>query len=553
MNPPRLFAALGFLLLLCVQVRAQGDFVVTTNTISDPTMKRSVANVDESATKGLAWRWTPEGRRNIGQCFRVGEPLEVKEMAIQVCSAMAKARAEAPFRLRIFHCDTGIALGAQVAEGTGKLPGADEKLKSGTWLLLKFDSVRLDVGRYAFLLEFTDGPVEGQGVVFLIGNAMNEASSAFISMPDDPEKYQPSPPLNFIISAGGAQADAIEVSGRDLLVDQRGGTPYKSIAAAVQEVRPGDTIRLARNSGPYREMLYLRRSGEDGRRIVFDGSGETVTGFDPLTGFREEEGTWVCDLKPILSNLKGVQGFSYQDGVWKNDTFPKALPTVLTYQGERLIQDAKSGQFTKYARLSADGGTLILEKGVSPEGWEIAVRPHVVRVLNTSHQLYKNLRASGSLNDGFNLHGVGEDLVFQNIEGFHNLDEGFSGHDNIHCRIEKGRFWGNDNGLYGSQKELTASDVDIHDNLGYGFGISAGHVNLVRSRIWANGMCQIVQSTGTVDYEDVEVYQQMPAERPWQTVQESRWQEKPEVSRIGGQAIMQTAFSTLPAGAPTNH
>jgi len=552
MNPPLRLAVASLLLLSCVPARAQSDFAITSAVITEPVMERSVANVDGAATKGMAWRWTPEGHRNIGQCFQVEETLEAKELAIQVCSAMAKARAEAPFRLRIFHCDKGISLGAQVAAGTGKLPGREEKLKSGTWLLLRFDPVKLEAGRYAFLLEFTDGPAEGQGVVFMIGNTTGEKNGAFISTSDDAEKYQPSPPLNFIISGGKPQANAGAVSARELLVDQRGGAPYKAIAAAVEEARPGDTIRLAPGSGPYREMLFLRHSGQEGKPITFDGSGETITGFDPLTGFRKEDGKWVCDLKPILSGLKGVQGFAFQDGAWKNDTFPKALPTVLTYRGERLMQDAKSSQFTKYARLSEDGGTLILEDGISPEGWEIAVRPHVVRVLNVSHQLYRNLRASGSLNDGFNLHGAGSDLVFENIEAFHNLDEGFSGHDQIHCRIDKGRFWGNDNGLYGSQEELTASDVDIHDNLGYGFGISAGRATLSHSKVWANGMCQIAQSAGTAIYEDVTVYDQMPPERVWQTVQESRKQEKPEVSRVSSQAVMQTTFRTLAGLSPSN-
>lgn len=551
MFPSCRFAVLG-VLFSCVLVRAQSDLVITTSTITEPVMERNVAHVDESATKGLAWRWTSEGRRDVGQCFEVGEPLEARELAIQVSSAMVKALADAPFRLQIFRSESGISLDEKVAEGTGKLPGAAERPKSGTWLLCKFDPVKLEAGRYAFLLQFTDGEAEGQGVVFMIGNAADNQNSALISSSENPEKYQRCPPLNFIISAGKPQAATDKGAGRELLVDQRGGAPYTTIAAAVQAVGPGDTIRLAPGSGPYRESLYIKQSGQEGRRIVVDGSGETITGFDPLTGFREEEGKWVCDLKPILTNLKGVQGFSLVNGEWKNDTFPKALPTVLTYRGERLIQNATDGQFTKYARLSEDGGTLILEEGVSPEGWEIAMRAHVVRVLNVSHQLYKNLRASGSLNDGFNLHGTGQDLVFENIEGFHNLDEGFSGHDQIQCRIEKGRFWGNDNGLYGSQEDLVASGVDIHDNLGYGFGISAGRAKLSHSRIWANGMCQIAQLLGTVVYEDVEVYEQMQPERPWQTVQESRKQEKPEMSRMGSQAIMETAFSSLPAQAPAN-
>lgn len=550
MNAPLRLAIAGVILLLSPHVRAQNHIAMTSSVVAEPVMDRSVANVDASATKGIAWRWTDEGQRNIGQCFQVVETLEARELAIQVCSAMAKARAGAPFRLRFFHSAEGISLGAQVAEGAGKLPGSDEKLKSGTWLLLKFDPVKLDAGRYAFLLEFTEGPAEGQGVVFVIGNTPSVKNPSLISTPGDAGAYQAGAPVNFILSGGKGHANAGPVSERELLVDRRGGAPFRTIAAAVEQARPGDTIRLASGSGPYREMLYIRHSGQEGKPIIFDGGGETVTGFEPLTGFRQEGGKWICDLKPILSNLKGVQGFANQDGIWRNDAFPKAVPTVLTYRGERLTQGAKDGQFTRYARLSDDGGTLILDEGVSPEGWEIAVRPHVVRVLNVSHHIYRNLRASGSLNDGFNLHGAGADLVFENVEAFHNLDEGFSGHDQIHCRIEKGDFWGNDNGLYGSQEELVASDVEIHDNLGYGFGSSGGRAALSHSKVWANGMCQIVQSAGTIVYEDVTVYDQMRPERPWLTVQESRKQEKPEVSRVSDQANVPANFSTLAGLGP---
>ncbi len=267
-------------------------------------------------------------------------------------------------------------------------------------------------------------------------------------------------PLNFIISGGNPrlmrarypQGAPGRPKGRRTVQDhrgRRGGGP----AGDTHPAGPGKRDR-------YREMLYIATPGRKEKPIVFDGSGETVTGFDPLR-IRKEDGKWVCDLKPILSGLKGVQGFALQDGnVKKNDTFPKALPTVLTYRGERLVLDAKKqGQFTKYAKLSDDGGKLILEDGISPEGWEIAVRPHVVRVSYVSTSCTEPARLRQP-HRWLQLTGRGATWSLRISKAFTIWMWVSRGMIQIHCHIDKARFWGNENGLYGSQEELTASDVD---------------------------------------------------------------------------------------------
>ncbi len=287
-------------------------------------------------------------------------------------------------------------------------------------------------------------------------------------------------------------------SGRVLDVDQRGGGAYVSLAAAAAEARPGDTIRIAKGSGPYRETLRIKVSGTPEAPIVVEGNGETVTGFEPLTNFREENGVWVCDL-------------------------PVAFPCVLTYRGERLVQNDVSGQFTSYAKLSEDQRRLVLLPGTQREGWEISTRAVAVQILDVSHHIYRDLKASGARNDGFNLHGTGENLVFENIEGSQNLDEGFSAHDQIGCQIRQGTFRENDNGVLNiASSVLKAENLSISGNLGYGMAFFKCTADLRNVKVWDNGVAQIFFGTGAeIACTDVTAYEPSWTARPWKTYTES--------------------------------
>ena len=329
---------------------------------------------------------------------------------------------------------------------------------------------------------------------------------------------------------------------RVLEIDRRGGASYTSIAAAVATgLNPGDTLRLAPGSGPYREVVYLPASGTAAAPIVFDASGETVTGANILGGFQTADGVTTCDLTSYWAS-GNPQGFSKVNGRWAAISVPAAsaqpLPFVLTYNGERIVQSAtvrttppagspagtlgKLGQLTRYATISDDGNTLTLLPGVSADGWEISARDFAIRIFDTSHQTYRNIKATGSLNDGFNLHGVGENLRFENIEGFNNLDEGFSAHDTIACVIKGGVFYRNDNGLVNvNNSGLVADDVLCHDNLGYGVAfMNAAIADFGHLRTARNGV------------RDLAVHNQSTVTLAHATLSGGGWTRKPLLSAV---------------------
>jgi hypothetical protein len=220
------------------------------------------------------------------------------------------------------------------------------------------------------------------------------------------------------------------------------------------------------------------------------------------------------------------------------------LPVVLTYQGERVVQDAQTAQLTKYATYSPGEGTLTLLPGVSPEGWEISLRQPVIQITNASYQTYLNIKASGSLNDGFNLHGSGHDLLFENIEGFNNLDEGFSSHDQIVCEIRGAKFWGNDNGIAnGGGSTTTASDLQSFSNLGWGIAFAQGGPTVLHNvQAWNNGVAQLIFTPGTeVSGDNVKVYNPPWTTKPWLNYQESS-------GRSASEAFRNEAGNSVPDG-----
>jgi hypothetical protein len=338
----------------------------------------------------------------------------------------------------------------------------------------------------------------------------------------------PCPSALSLVLAAAACSLPLGLPARDLLVDQRGSAEFKTLRDAAAVAAPGDTIIIAKHSGPYRETLRIRASGTADAPITVEGNGETITGFTTLHGFQRSGSTWTCRL-------------------------PKPFPLLITFQGKRILQDHATGKLLGPVKLLEDGQTIELTPGTPIGGWEISTLPCAVQIYNTSHQVYRNIVATGALNDGFNLHGKGTGLRFENITGAQNFDEGFSAHDEIECSIKNGDFWGNDNGLCNVGRSVVqAENLRCHDNLGFGFFLAGeARGELVRVDAWNNGASQVRfdrQTSGTC--QDVRAWARPTTDRPWVAYQESAslktaptlgsvaenpdpslWTGRPEVSR----------------------
>jgi hypothetical protein len=302
------------------------------------------------------------------------------------------------------------------------------------------------------------------------------------------------------------------LSARDLLVDARGGTDYRTLASASAVAQPGDTLIIAKGSGPYRETLYIKQSGTAEAPIVVDGNGETITALVPVV-FQKDGETWTARL-------------------------PLPFPCVIMHNGERVLQDpaAPSDTFLAPLRLREDKRTVELLPGASPEGWEASARDCPVRISNSSWQTFRNIVVTGGTNDGFNLHGDGKGLRFENITGCNNMDEGFSAHDTIFCEIDGGEFWGNDNGIANAPVcVMTARNIRIHDNLGWGLVFNgASFAYLSDVQVWGNGMAQIIFAAPSAgSCERVVAWAPTWPTRPWRSYTESSTSKAPALTFRG--------------------
>lgn len=493
-----------------------------------PSIREGVSNVKPESKNGMAWRWkVSDGRRDYGEFFKASRNFSAEDLAIQaLISDPFRAGKRAAFELVFLRFLKGSLSGE--TETMAIIPGFLPRNvgiphDQPAWLRLKFPPVEFKKDEsYGFLLRFKEEGGNEQGIVFSVTNATTADGGHGIKSSDG-QVFEKAPSLNFLLGrlATDGKAAISSRTPRILVVDRRGSTGFRTIAAAVAEAKPGDTIQLAPGSGPYREAVFIAQSGEPGNPITLDGSGETVTGFEPLV-FQRQGSDWVCDLRTFFAGQKNIQGFQKKDGRWVNPSL-NAFPAVITYKGKRLFQDATTGQFPEFVRLSEDRLSITLLPGVEPEGWEISSRDAVVRILNASYHIYKNIKATGSLNDGFNLHGKGDHLVFENIEAFHNIDEGFSAHDQIECTIEKGSFWGNDNGIGNiANSVMTVRHIQIYSNSGYGLWLFNCKADLQEMKVWGNGVAQIaLHGSTTVSMKEVSAVKPSWTTKPWLTYEES--------------------------------
>ncbi|CAF1144324.1 unnamed protein product [Adineta ricciae] len=296
------------------------------------------------------------------------------------------------------------------------------------------------------------------------------------------------------------------------------------------------------------ETLNIKKSGTATAPIIVEGNGETITGFDPMP-FTFDGNVWMYTLlKPF-----------------------ETAPAVITWYGRRILQDQNAGEFIGPIKLRTDGKTLELTSGTSAEGWEISARLFVVALNGVSHHIYRNIIATGSLGDGFNLHGDGNNIIFENIAGYNNLDEGFSSHETISCTITNGRFWANDNGIANVHNSVTnITNTMIHDNVGYGLWLPDNTTsNLVDVRVWNNGAAQFrVNGRATGTATRVSVWKSSWSSPPWRRYMESKaikntttvdgnaaytsvpfWTGKPEIMNVSAMLIPinPTANSTVPS------
>lgn len=243
----------------------------------------------------------------------------------------------------------------------------------------------------------------------------------------------------------------------------------RTIAQGLKRAGPGDTVHLAK--AVYRESAAFHdRAGAPGRPITLDGHGATLDGAEPLNPADWQQvgpGLFRNDhLLPRFDAAMLGRWFFLFDGRMNHmQRTPKGPSAPL-----KKVEDLKPGEWTfvKDTARIKPGGQLIfgafyvkLEPPLKLADARIAVpmRGNGVALSGTNrHLVVRNTIATHVYNDGFNVHGVARDCLFQNVQAIDCGDDGVSVHDDCQCRVEGLVSIGNSTGICDVGDSVTEYD-----------------------------------------------------------------------------------------------
>lgn len=256
-------------------------------------------------------------------------------------------------------------------------------------------------------------------------------------------------------------------------------SPVKTIAAAIRQSKPGDTIHLKPDTA-YRDWAaFFDKSGEPEHPITLDGHGATLDGCDPLDpqGWVEiEPGLFRNDDLMPLTDAIIDRWFFVMDGQLnrmqrcsKGPSQPLKMPQELQPGEWTFVKDpdrtktARTGYIFGSFWIRLRANVSLLEAKI-----EVPVRTAGVLIRGTSsHLVIRNLTATRPYNDGFNL-SDSRDIRLENIRAINCGDDGISAHG--HCRYSVHGFHsvGNATGICDTgNSETTYDDVLIRNCIGF--------------------------------------------------------------------------------------
>lgn len=223
----------------------------------------------------------------------------------------------------------------------------------------------------------------------------------------------------------------------------------KSLQSAIDTAQPGDVISIVPGSGPYRDGIRIKQSGEPGNLITLEGNGEAIDlGVDISQGpWSQENGLWVLDSPRIPPKTWGM-----------------AQRATAFYKGKPITfhEKADTPQPDYSASLDEEGRLHFrFPEGMTPpfNGLMLPEKPALsaVALVNASYWHIKGLRVLYAGNDGFNYHGEGKGIETTNCSAVFCGDEGSSAHDKMEVSTRDSLFAFNGSGNSGV--------VDVHESV----------------------------------------------------------------------------------------
>ena len=288
--------------------------------------------------------------------------------------------------------------------------------------------------------------------------------------------------LLLIFSAGLTAGSAADLHVDPNLGDDSADgitSPVKTIATAIRQSKPGDTIHLKPDT-VYRDWAaFFDKSGEPEHPITLDGHGATLDGCDPLDpqGWVEvEPGLFRNDDLMPLTDAIIDRWFFVMDGQLnrmqrcsKGPSQPLKMPQELQLGEWTFLKDpertttARAGYIFGSFWIRLPANVSLLEAKI-----EVPIRTAGVLIRGTSsHLVIRNLTATRPYNDGFNL-SDSRDIKLENIRAINCGDDGISAHGHCRYSVQGVHSIGNATGICDTgTSETTYDDVLIRNCIGF--------------------------------------------------------------------------------------
>ncbi len=250
--------------------------------------------------------------------------------------------------------------------------------------------------------------------------------------------------------------------------DGSGKTPFRTVEKALNLLNgKGGEIHLSPGSVIRDSIRIIRKNGTPELPILIDGHGSTVNLGTDIT-----QGPW----------KETEDGFLYDDIVPPHRT---AYGTSVVFvNGLPLYCDLPNGRSKRawhegFVRHDENGKLIVgFPKGLSPKNAVVVLTgkndaDSCFLINGSSHIVVKNFVAVFAGNDGYNLHGHGENFVLDHVTALFNGDEGISAHETyqVDTKDSEVAFSGSaDGGIADvNESETTYDNVRVHQNRAAGF------------------------------------------------------------------------------------
>lgn len=276
---------------------------------------------------------------------------------------------------------------------------------------------------------------------------------------------------------------------RDIHVDPQNGNdssvdgPVKTISRAIRIAKPGDTIHLL--PIVYRDYAgFYGIQGEPDKPIILDGHGATLEGSDPIDLQQWKEvkpGLFRCsELRPYLAPSILGRWFFLINGKMvhmgrtsKGSSVPfkkaeKLRPNEWTFVEDPSKRKPNSKQIFGDFYIKLPPGQKLSEANIFVPIRSAGVQFSSNKSKHNAHLIIRNLTATHPYNDGFNIHGHCEDVLFENIRAIECGDDGISAHETAQYRVDGFVSIGNSTGICDTGASQTSYNrVFIRDCLGF--------------------------------------------------------------------------------------